>query len=157
MVNYYKPKYKKWLRNERLIFEEKSSKFDKLERKKWRSFKIKNRDPSLQAVITFEERLRMESENSLYKKSLIQKQVLRSFYGNISEKQFKALLLRSNLFNSKSKLSFISLLESRLDVFLYRANLVSTLHEARQVISHNKVSVNGKNIRSKGFFFHLEM
>ena len=80
----------------------------------------------------------MESEKSLYKKSLIQKQVLRSFYGNISEKQFKALLLKSNLFNSKSKLSFISLLESRLDIFLYRANLVRTLHEARQAISHNK-------------------
>jgi small subunit ribosomal protein S4 len=150
MVNYYKPKYKKWLRNEKLIFGEKSSKFDKLERKKWQSFKIKNRDASLQAVVTFEERLRMESEKSLYKKSLIQKQVLRSFYGNISEKQFKALLLKSNLFNSKSKLSFISLLESRLDIFLYRANLVRTLHEARQAISHNKVNVNGKNIKSKG-------
>ena len=62
MVNYYKPKYKKWLRNEKLIFGEKSSKFDKLERKKWQGFKAKNRNPSLQAVVTFEERLRMESE-----------------------------------------------------------------------------------------------
>ena len=150
MVNYYKPKYKKWLRNGKLIFGEKSSKFDKLRKRKWQSFKTKNRNPSLQAVVTFEERLRMESEKSLYKKSLIQKQILRSFYGNISEKQFKALLLKSNLFNSKSKLSFISLLESRLDIFLYRANLANTLHEARQAISHNKVSVNGKNIRSKG-------
>ena len=34
MVNYYKPKYKKWLRNEKLIFKEKSYKFDKLKKKK---------------------------------------------------------------------------------------------------------------------------
>ena len=109
MVNYYKPRYKKWLRNGKLIFSEKESKFEKFRKKKWQSFKTRNKNPSLQSVITFEERLRLESERGLYKKSLIQKQILRSFYGNLSEKQFKALILRSDLFNAKSKLSFISL------------------------------------------------
>ena len=151
MVNYYKPRYKKWLRNGKLIFSEKESKFEKFRKKKWQSFKTRNKNPSLQSVITFEERLRLESERGLYKKSLIQKQILRSFYGNLSEKQFKALILRSDLFNTKSKLSFISLLESRLDVFLYRAHLASTLNEAKQAISHKKITVNGINVRSKSY------
>lgn len=151
MVNYYKPRYKKWLRNGKLIFSEKESKFEKFRKKKWQSFKTRNKNPSLQSVITFEERLRLESERGLYKKSLIQKQILRSFYGNISEKQFKALILKSDLFNTRSKLSFISLLESRLDIFLYRAHLASTLNEAKQAISHKKITVNGINVRSRSY------
>jgi small subunit ribosomal protein S4 len=151
MVNYYKPKYKKWLRNGKLIFSEKVPKFGKFGKKKWQSFKIRNKNPSLQPVITFEERLRLESERGLYRKSLIQKQILRSFYGNLSEEQFKALILKSDLFNTKSKLSFVSLLESRLDVFLYRAHLVGTLNEARQAISHKKVKVNGTSVKSKSY------
>ena len=54
MVNYYKPKYKKWLRNEKLIFKEKSYKFDKLKKKKWSGFKRRNKNLSFQNV-TFEE------------------------------------------------------------------------------------------------------
>jgi small subunit ribosomal protein S4 len=151
MVNYYKPKYKKWLRNGRLIFREKAPKFEGFRKKKWQTFKTRNKNPSLQPVITFEERLRLESERGLYKKSLIQKQILRSFYGNLSEKQFKALILKSDLFNTRSKVSFVSLLESRLDVFLYRAHLVNTLSEAKQAISHKRVTVNGARVKSKGY------
>ena len=33
MVNYYKPRYKKWLRNGKLIFREKESKFEKKEKR----------------------------------------------------------------------------------------------------------------------------
>lgn len=151
MVNYYKPRYKKWLRNDKLIFEEKSFKFEKFKRKKWRIFKKRNNNISLQNIITFEERLRLESERGLYKKSLIQKQIFKSFYGDISEKQFKSLLLKSDLFNSKSKLSIVSLLESRLDIFIYRAKLTNTLYEARQIISHKQVKVNKVLVNSKGY------
>lgn len=152
MVNYYKPKYKKWLRNEKLVFKNKSKKIEEFSKKKWSNFKKRGQSGVIdQNVITFESKLRLESEKRLYKKSLIQKQVIKNFYGDISEKQFKKILLKSNLYNLKKKHSLIALLESRLDICLYRVNFVTSLDEARQAISHKHVMVNNKPITSKGY------
>ena len=152
MANYYKPKYKKWSRNERIVFKDKSEKINGFSRKKWSNFKRRSQSEIVdQNVITFESKLRLESEKRLYKKSLIQKQVIRNFYGDISEKQFKKTLLRSNLYNLRKKHSLIALLESRLDVCLYRISFVKSLNEARQAISHKHIMVNGKSITSKGY------
>jgi small subunit ribosomal protein S4 len=153
MANYYKPKYKKWLRNERLVFRNKSKKIAKFSKRKWTSFKKRNLLvlATDQNVVTFEGKLRRESEKGLYKKSLIQKQVIKNFYGDMSEKQFKKALLKSNLYDLKAKHSLIAILESRLDVCLYRLNFVKSLYEARQLISHKHVVVNGSTITSKGY------
>lgn len=81
-----------------------------------------------------------------YGKQLKAKQKMKFYYGNISEKQF------SNSFRSASKIkgdvseNFISLLESRLDVVVYRANFVPTVFAARQFVSHKHVLVNGKTV-----------
>ena len=40
--------------------------------------------------------------------------------------------------------NFVGLLERRLDVVIYRANFVPTMHSARQVVGHKHVLVNGK-------------
>ena len=63
---------------------------------------------------------------------------MRNFYGNISEKTFKATYIKSKLKNN-----FVGLLESRLDTVLYRMGFVSTVFAARQFISHGSVVVNG--------------
>lgn len=46
--------------------------------------------------------------------------------------------------------NFLILLESRIDTILYRTGFVSSIFEARQVISHKKILVNNEvvNIRS---------
>ena len=46
---------------------------------------------------------------------------------------------------------FISLLESRLDVVLFRSNFSSSLHESRQMISHGIVKINDKRVYNSGF------
>jgi len=150
MNNYYKPRYKKWLRNGKIIFDNKVSKIDNFNRKKWLFFKIRNRFLKSQSLINFEKKLRLESAKKFFKNGLIQKQILKNFYGDISEKQFKKLIRKSNLYNSKSNYSLIVLLESRLDICLYRLNFTKSLPEARQLISHKHILVNNSIANSKG-------
>jgi small subunit ribosomal protein S4 len=89
-----------------------------------------------------------------YKKLLTIKQSLKLFYCNISEKGFKRLLKKS----MKSPLTtldrFVSILECRLDVVLFRSCLISSLYKARQVINHGAVLVNGKQLKNPGTKLH---
>jgi len=68
----------------------------------------------------------------------------------MQEQAFKRILKKS----VKSPLTtldrFISFLESRLDVVLFRSCFVSSLHQARQMINHGVVLVNGKRVRDAG-------
>ena len=102
MPNHYKPKYKKWLKNNQVIFDTYPNRLEKNTKQKWNNFKQKNFPLDLKHPISFENKIRLESEKTLFKKYLIQKQTLKAFYGNISEKQFKKLIKKSNLYNSKS-------------------------------------------------------
>jgi len=151
MSNHYKPKYKKWLRSDQVLFDNYSNKLEKNKKQKWNGFKQKNSSVTLKHPVAFESKIRLESEKTLFKKYLIQKQSLKAFYGNISEKQFKNLIKKSNLYSSKSSDSLIGLLESRLDVCLYRIHFAKTLDHARQMISHKKVYVNGQCVTSRSF------
>jgi len=151
MSNHYKPKYKKWLQNNQIIFDTYPNKLNKNNKQKWATFKQRNDKLILKHAISFENKIRLESEKTLFKKYLLQKQTLKAFYGNISEKQFKKLIKKSNLYDSKSSDSLIGLLESRLDVCLYRSHFVKSLDEARQMISHRKIYINGSCVTTKGF------
>lgn len=68
---------------------------------------------------------------------------LRRFYGNLKKKQFKRVVNTSRVPLSSIKRSFPLLLETRLDVILYRANFFKSIYAARQFISHKKICVNG--------------
>lgn len=87
---------------------------------------------------------------SLYGKLLSVKQSFRFFYCNLQEKPFKRMLKQS----VKSPLAtldrFVSFLESRLDVALFRSCFVSSMYRSRQLINHGNISVNGKVIRNPG-------
>jgi len=91
-----------------------------------------------------------KKKTSVYGKLLGIKQSLRYFYCNMQEQAFKRILKKS----VKSPLTtldrFISFLESRLDVVLFRSCFVSSLHQARQMINHGVVLVNGKRVRDAG-------
>ena len=85
---------------------------------------------------------------SVYGKLLQTKQSFRYFYCNMQEKTFKRILKQSVESPLTTLDRFVSFLESRLDVVLFRSCFTSSLHQARQLINHGGVSVNGKIVRN---------
>ncbi len=79
-----------------------------------------------------------------YGHQLKEKQKLKFYYGNISEKQFYNLFVLASKSKGDVAENFVALLESRLDAVIYRANFVPTVFAARQFVSHKHVTVNGK-------------
>jgi len=83
---------------------------------------------------------------SSFGKYINAKQNLKNFYCNIPEKSFQLLLRKAEKSKSKTIDKLISLLESRLDVVLYRAGFVNSLHMARQFINHGFIYLNSKTV-----------
>jgi len=83
--------------------------------------------------------------NSQYGKQLREKQKVKRMYG-LTEKQFKryislALKTRGNTANK-----LFELLETRLDNTVYRLGFAATRFQARQMVGHKHVLVNGKKV-----------
>lgn len=74
------------------------------------------------------------------------KQKLKGYYGNISEKQFRAIYDEADRIKGDTGENLIGLLERRLDALVYRAKFVPTVFAARQFINHGHVLVNGKKV-----------
>jgi len=87
---------------------------------------------------------------SLYGKLLSVKQSFRFFYRNLQEKSFKRILKKSVNSPLTTLDRFVSFLESRLDVVLFRSCFVSSMYNARQLVNHGSVRVNGKVVRNPG-------
>lgn len=87
---------------------------------------------------------------SLYHKRIIKIWNFRKFYGCLTNKQLKRFCLMSYRKRGDIVANFLILLESRIDTILYRTGFVSSIFEARQVISHKKILVNNRvvNVRS---------
>ena len=86
-----------------------------------------------------------------YGTQLAAKQKLRSYYGNISEKQFRRYYQEAVRVRGDSSQLLIELLERRLDAVVYRMKFAITPFAARQFISHGHVQVNGKNVNISSF------
>jgi small subunit ribosomal protein S4 len=87
---------------------------------------------------------------SVYGKLLRVKQSLRYFYCNMQERSFKRILKQSVDSPLTTLDRFVSLLESRLDVVLFRSCFVPSLYKARQMVNHGNVLVNGKRVKDPG-------
>mgnify|MGYP000055909308 FL=1 len=74
------------------------------------------------------------------------KQKLKSYYGNINERQFRNVYKKAIMKKGDSAENLIGLLERRLDAVVYRAKLSITMFSARQLINHGHVKVNGKKV-----------
>jgi len=74
------------------------------------------------------------------------KQKLKGYYGNISEKQFRAVYDEASRLKGDTSENLIGLLERRLDTVIYRAKFVATPFAARQFVNHGHVRVNGKRV-----------
>ena len=78
-----------------------------------------------------------------YGNQLREKQKLRRTYG-ILERQFRRYFGEAARRKGSTGTNLLQLLESRLDNVVYRMGLGSTRAEARQLVSHGSITVNGK-------------
>ena len=71
------------------------------------------------------------------------KQKLKGYYGDVTEKQFKATYKAASRMKGDTGQNLIGLLERRLDMIVYRAKFAPTIFAARQLVSHGHIKVNG--------------
>ncbi len=74
-----------------------------------------------------------------------EKQKLRHLYG-LSEKQFYNSYVKAVRMKGNTGTNFFVMLESRLDNLVYRMGFASTRKQARQIVSHGHILVNGKKV-----------
>ncbi|WP_161877744.1 30S ribosomal protein S4 [Alkalibacterium sp. MB6] len=83
---------------------------------------------------------------SEYGLQLQEKQKLRYMYG-LSERQFFNLFTQAGkIREGKHGVNFMVLLEQRLDNIVYRLGLATTRRQARQLVNHGHITVNGKRV-----------
>jgi small subunit ribosomal protein S4 len=82
---------------------------------------------------------------SEYQTRLVEKQKLRAIY-RVNEKQMRRYYEKATRSGKVTGEEMISLLERRLDTTCLRLGFALTTSQARQLVSHGHVSVNGKRI-----------
>jgi len=85
------------------------------------------------------------SRASDYASQLREKQKLRRIYG-VLEKQFRAYYKDADRLKGSTGENLLQLLESRLDNIVYRMGFGASRSEARQLVRHNAITVNGKKM-----------
>jgi len=91
------------------------------------------------------------SKPSDYGVQLQAKQKLKSYYGNINERQFRNVYRKAIMKKGDTAENLIGLLERRLDAVVYRAKLSTTIFSARQLINHGHVKVNGIKVNISSY------
>ena len=85
------------------------------------------------------------SRTSDFGLQLREKQKVKRMYG-VLEKQFRRYFAEAERRRGNTGANLLSLLESRLDNVVYRMGFGSTRAEARQLVSHKAVTVNGQPV-----------
>lgn len=80
-----------------------------------------------------------------YATQLREKQKLRQMYG-LLERQFHNYYVKASTAKGATGLNLLRMLEQRLDNVVYRMGFAATRAEARQVVSHKSVLVNGEAV-----------
>ena len=83
------------------------------------------------------------SRTSDFGLQLREKQKVKRMYG-VLERQFRRYFAEAERRKGNTGANLLTLLESRLDNVVYRMGFGSTRAEARQLVSHKAVTVNGK-------------
>lgn len=87
---------------------------------------------------------------SQYGLRLREKQKVRRIYG-IRERQFRQYVETAQKFQGVTGDMLLTLLERRLDNSLYRGGLASSRDQARQLVNHGHVWVNGRRVDIASF------
>ena len=81
-----------------------------------------------------------------YQTQLREKQKVKRAYGPLSEKQFHAYYEEAERMRGKTGEYMLSLLERRLDNVVYRLGLGVSRANARQIVNHGHITVNGRTV-----------
>jgi len=84
------------------------------------------------------------------------KQKLKSYYGNINERQFRNIYKKAIMKKGDTAENLIGLLERRLDAVIYRSKLSNTIFSSRQLINHGHIKVNGKKVNIPSYLVKEE-
>jgi small subunit ribosomal protein S4 len=74
------------------------------------------------------------------------KQKLKGYYGDVTEKQFRAAYKAADRMKGDTGQNLVGLMERRLDAVVYRAKFAPTIWSARQIVNHGHIRVNGKKL-----------
>lgn len=85
------------------------------------------------------------TKQSEYGLQLAEKQKVCYTYG-LNEKQFRNLFVKASKQKGKTGEVFLFMLESRLDNLVYRLGFAVTRAQARQLVNHGHVLVDGKKV-----------
>ena len=88
---------------------------------------------------------RADRKLSNYGEQLLEKQRLRAYY-NIGEKQMSRYAKEAMASDERTNLALIDRLERRLDNLVYRAGIASSIRQARQLVVHGHITVDGRKV-----------
>lgn len=91
-----------------------------------------------------------QSRRSDYGTQLREKQKVRRTYG-VLERQFRKTYAEADRRKGVTGENLLQLLESRLDIVSYRMGFGASRSEARQIVRHNGILVNGKRVNIPSF------
>lgn len=86
-----------------------------------------------------------DRRQSEYGEQLLAKQVIRRYFGML-ERQFHNTFERAQNMHGNTGLNFLRLLEMRLQTAVWRLGFARTIQQARQMVSHGHVLVNGQPV-----------
>lgn len=84
-------------------------------------------------------------KQSEYGLQLNEKQKVKFIYG-VLEKQFRKYYVLASKKQGITGENLLQILESRLDNVIFRLGLANTRREARQIVNHGHITVNGKKV-----------
>ncbi len=93
---------------------------------------------------------REDRKLSSYGRQLLEKQRLRAYYG-VLEKQFRRYVKAAVKNSEMTGPALVKSLEMRLDNLVYRMNFASSIRQARQMVVHGHMRVNGKKVDRPSF------
>jgi len=89
-----------------------------------------------------------------YAEQLRSKQRMRRVYG-VLERQFRNVFEKAERLAGKTGENLVVLLERRLDTVLQRAGLASSRAQARQLVLHGHVRVNGRKVNIPSYLVNV--
>ena len=88
---------------------------------------------------------RADKKLSPYGIQLLEKQRLKAYYG-VLEKQFSNYVKKATKSSESTGTVLVQMLECRLDNWVYRLGLANSIRQARQMVVHGHILVNGKKV-----------
>ena len=89
-----------------------------------------------------------------YGRQLLEKQRLRAYYG-VMEKQFVRYVKMAKKSKEQTGHALVKRLETRLDNIVYRLGFASSIRQARQMVVHGHIIVNGGKVNIPSYLLDI--